>query len=79
MADTPKRPKRPRDMNELAAAIVREATGEAEEERHIAAVQRGEKGGKKGGKARAEKLTPEQRSAIAKKAAAARWKPTNQE
>jgi len=32
-----------------------------------------QKGGLKGGKARAEKLTPEERSEIAKKAAAARW------
>jgi len=34
----------------------------------------GRKGGKASGKARMDKLTPEQRSAIAKKAAAARWK-----
>ena len=34
----------------------------------------GRRGGKIGGKARAESLTPEQRSAIAKKASAARWK-----
>jgi predicted RNase H-like HicB family nuclease len=40
-----------------------------------AAVTLGRKGGLKGGKARAAKLTPEQRSEIAKKAAAARWKP----
>ncbi len=33
----------------------------------------GRKGGLKGGKARAAALTPEQRSEIAKKAAAARW------
>jgi hypothetical protein len=39
-----------------------------------AAVTLGRKGGLKGGKARAAKLTPEQRSEIAKKAAAARWK-----
>jgi hypothetical protein len=39
-----------------------------------AAVALGRKGGLKGGKARAAKLTPEQRSEIAKKAAAARWK-----
>jgi hypothetical protein len=32
-----------------------------------------QKGGKRGGKARARALTPEQRSEIAKKAAAARW------
>lgn len=34
----------------------------------------GKLGGLKGGKARAKKLTPEQRREIAKKAAAARWK-----
>ncbi|WP_297794699.1 hypothetical protein [Mycobacterium sp.] len=39
-----------------------------------AAVALGRKGGLKGGKARAAKLTPEQRTEIAKKAAAARWK-----
>jgi hypothetical protein len=38
-----------------------------------AAVALGRKGGLKGGKARADKLTPEQRSRIAKKAADARW------
>jgi hypothetical protein len=36
--------------------------------------QQGAKGGKAGAKRRIEALTPEQRSAIAKKAAAARWK-----
>ena len=39
----------------------------------FAPVAMGHKGGLKGGKARAEKLTPEQRSEIAKKAANARW------
>jgi hypothetical protein len=39
-----------------------------------AAVALGRKGGLKGGKARAEKLTPEQRSEIAKRAASARWR-----
>ncbi len=38
-----------------------------------AAVALGKLGGKKGGKARAKKLSPERRKAIAKKAAAARW------
>ncbi len=37
------------------------------------AVALGKLGGKKGGKARAEKLTKEQRSEIARKAAKARW------
>jgi hypothetical protein len=36
--------------------------------------KQGKRGGKLGGKKRAESLTDEQRSAIAKKAAAARWK-----
>lgn len=36
-------------------------------------VERGRKGGAKGGKLRAEKLTPERRSEIARKAAQARW------
>ena len=40
----------------------------------LAAAALGRKGGLKGGKARAEKLTPEERSEIAKKGAAARWK-----
>jgi hypothetical protein len=43
------------------------------EEKNPAAVALGKLGASKGGKARAEKLTPEQRSAIAKKAAEARW------
>jgi hypothetical protein len=37
------------------------------------AVALGKLGGKKGGKARAEKLSPERRSEIARKAARARW------
>jgi hypothetical protein len=43
------------------------------EEKNPAAVALGRLGGRKGGKARAAKLTPEERSAIAKKAAQARW------
>ena len=39
-----------------------------------AAVALGRLGGMKGGRARAGKLSPEQRKAIASKAAAARWK-----
>jgi hypothetical protein len=62
-------------MNELAAAIVAEATEqpESEEGKNPAAVALGRLGGLKGGRARAEKLSREQRSAIAKKAAKARW------
>jgi hypothetical protein len=74
--------KRPRDVNQLAKAIVDEATGQAPEEseeapadegKNPAAVALGRLGGKKGGKARAAKLTKEQRSEIARKAARARW------
>lgn len=69
--------KRPADLNRLAASIVEDATGEdkavLDDGKDPAAVSLGRRGGLKGGKARAEKLTPEQRSEIAKKAAAARW------
>jgi hypothetical protein len=43
------------------------------EEKNPAAVELGRLGGRKGGKARAEKLSPERRREIAKKAAEARW------
>jgi hypothetical protein len=76
-----KKPKRPRDANQLAKSIVDLTTGEAEEEapedlkgKDPAAVALGRKGGLKGGKARADKLTKEQRSEIARIAASARWK-----
>lgn len=74
--------KKPRDLNQLAARIVGEATGEIEpldpnEGKDPAAVALGRKGGLKGGKARAEALTPEQRSEIARKAAKARWLRSN--
>ena len=70
-------PKRPRDPNQRAKLIVEIATGEAEADkpdtRDPAAVALGRKGGLKGGKARAEKLTPKERSEAARKAAKARW------
>jgi hypothetical protein len=72
-----KKPKRPRDLNVLASKIVEIATeGEPtppQDEKNPHAVALGRLGGKKGGKARAEKLTPEERKDIAKKAAKARW------
>ena len=43
------------------------------EEKNPAAVELGRLGGKKGGKVRAEKLSPERRKEIARKAAKARW------
>lgn len=50
------------------------ATDQTQDGKNPAAVALGRLGGKKGGKARAEKLTAEQRREIAKKAAEARWK-----
>jgi hypothetical protein len=62
---------------------MQEAIGEApktkppgersDEEKHPEAVTRGQKGGEKGGKARATRLTADQRSESAKKASSARW------
>lgn len=72
------RNKKNRDINILASQIVEEATGETtpkpgDSTKNPAAVALGRLGGLKGGKARANKLTPEQRKEIAKKAAQARW------
>lgn len=74
-----KKPKRPRDPNQLAKLIVDITTGDEQDVspdagKDPAAVALGRKGGLKGGKARAKSLTPEQRKAIAKKAAESRWK-----
>jgi hypothetical protein len=78
---TDRHAKRPRDPNQLAKLIVDIATGEVEDkpdkpdrEKNPAAVELGKLGGRKGGKARANKLTPEERAEIARKAAEARWK-----
>ncbi len=58
------------DLNRLAAKIVRESTEpETRERRDPAAVERGQKGGR----TRAERMTPEQRSEAARRAARARW------
>lgn len=72
----PKPTKGPReDVNQAAFRVVAQATGEASRAapKNAAAVARGRQGGQRGGKARAAKLTSAQRSAIARKAAAARW------
>ncbi|MBK7967507.1 MAG: histone H1 [Bacteroidetes bacterium] len=74
-----KKLKRPKDGNQLAKLIVELATGEASEPdqdkgKDPNAVALGRKGGLKGGKARANKLTPERRKEIAQKAAEKRWK-----
>jgi hypothetical protein len=78
MPTGPKGEKRPRDANSAAVKIARIAVGEEREDygepKDEAAAALGRKGGLKGGKARAERLTPAQRSDAAKKAAKARWK-----
>lgn len=80
-----KKKRRSSDVNQRAASIVMEATSDeeapaeldeeedADDGKNPAAVALGRLGGKKGGKARAESLSPERRRDIAKKAAAARW------
>ena len=70
--------KRPTDANQLAKLVVDQLTGDAEppqepRKKNPAAVALGRLGGLKGGPARAEKLTAEQRSESARKAAKARW------
>ena len=75
----PKRASKPRDLNSMAAAIVAQSVDPEDqgddpyEGKNPAAVELGRLGGKKGGKARAAKLTPEERSEQARKAATARW------
>lgn len=79
-----RKPKRDHDFSITAFRVVQEATGqsqpktkevtpESSADKHAAAVALGRLGGLKGGKARAQKLTPEQRRESAKKAAKARW------
>lgn len=72
------KPYRPRDTNQRAKLIVDLATGQAEDKnpdegKNPAAVALGRLGGNKGGQARAEKLSPERRAEISKKAAVVRW------
>lgn len=66
-----------KDINQLAKFLVDMAIGddpiEVTSNKNPAAVELGRLGGLKGGKARAKKLTKEQRIEIAKKAANARW------
>jgi hypothetical protein len=71
--------KKKMDTNQLAAYITEQAVGEevlnkaVSEGKNPAAVLLGHLGGLKGGKARAKKLSAEQRQEIARKAAQARW------
>lgn len=75
----PKRSRKPADLNRLASSIVDEATGESrsapapDDGKDPAAVALGRKGGLKGGKARAARMTAEERSEAARHAARERW------
>lgn len=73
-----KHPKRPRDPNQLAKLIVDMTTGELPNDSVMPPESPkaivGRKGGLKGGKARAKKLSAAKRKAIARKASRARWK-----
>ena len=74
MPKGPKGEKRPADVVANAVKVMKIATGEepetrADEGKDQAAVSLG----RKGGKARAENMSPERRAEIAKKAAAKRW------
>jgi hypothetical protein len=70
----PKGQRRPADVIGNAVHVMRVATGEVEEKAPDPAKEHMRRGGLKGGKARAQKLSASKRHAIAKKAARARWK-----
>ena len=93
MAKRSSKKKRDHDFAVNAFRVVQEATGKGEEPqaepaedistaradgKNPAAVALGRLGGKKGGPARAKKLTAEQRSEIARRAAEARWRSRSQ-
>jgi hypothetical protein len=79
-----KHPKRPRDLNQWAKRMTEIVSGEVEDReptpeeqgKDPKAVERGRLGGKKGGKARAANMTPEQRRESARKAVESRWRRT---
>ena len=76
MPKGPKGEKRPADAIARAVMIAKIATGEVEDERDelkSAAAQLG----RKGGKARAEKMSPERRKEVARAAAKKRWQTKN--
>lgn len=71
MPKGPQKQKRPADVIGCAITVAKIATGEIIEE--LPKPSGKAKSGKAGSRARARKLTKEERSAIAKKAAAIRW------
>ena len=73
MPKGPRGEKRPADVIGAAVMVGRIATGEIEDNPTPADKAHHSRGGKKGGAARAAKLSPERRAEIARKAAAKRW------
>ena len=73
MPKGPRGEKRPADAIGRAIKIAKIATGEIEDERDEKLSSAAAELGRKGGKARAEKMSPERRSEIARKAAKKRW------
>jgi hypothetical protein len=77
MPKGPRGEKRPADVVGAAVKTMKILTGEIKEtksEKNPHAVELGKLGGKKGGEARAKKLTAKQRREIASNAANSRWK-----
>ncbi len=75
MPKGPKGEKRPADVIGTAVKVARIATGEIEDEQPDDGKNKAAQAlGRLGGKARAERLTPEQRTEIARKAATKRWR-----
>ena len=72
MPKGPQGQKRPADAVGAAILVAKIATGEVEDERELASAAA--ELGRKGGKKRAENMTPERRKEIARKAAEKRWK-----
>ncbi len=74
-----KPPKRPRDPNQLAKMIVDLSTGQISEESGMLSDQQkfARAGGLKGGPARSVALSADRRKEIARKAAKARWEPSD--
>jgi hypothetical protein len=74
----PKLPKRPRDFSQAAKFVIDVATGQREDRAPTPEEQGKDPAaaalGRKGGAARAAKLSPKKRREIASRAATARWK-----
>jgi hypothetical protein len=76
MPKGPQGQKRPADVICNAVHVMRIATGEIEDTKRDPGTEANRKGGLKGGKARADSLSPDRRMEIAKQAAQKRWKAT---